>query len=148
MAGIESRWDLGSQLLLDGLGIGAGRRCLEVGRRRIAGRQDADPRFEQVTEAVITFPIRAASDSATTAPQTGPALKSGARPASSCRAARLGRLICRVEALQKVPPGSCWVIRRGSYRGGFGTGIRRRPIVDIESRLHRAWQAGTSCLNA
>jgi SAM-dependent methyltransferase len=31
LAGIESLWDPGSQLLLDGLGIGAGWRCLEVG---------------------------------------------------------------------------------------------------------------------
>jgi len=31
LAGIESLWDPGSRLLLDGLGIGAGWRCLEVG---------------------------------------------------------------------------------------------------------------------
>jgi SAM-dependent methyltransferase len=31
LAGIESLWDPGSQRLLDGLGIGAGWRCLEVG---------------------------------------------------------------------------------------------------------------------
>ena len=31
LAGIESLWDPGSQQLLDGLGIGAGWRCLEVG---------------------------------------------------------------------------------------------------------------------
>ncbi|BBY08208.1 class I SAM-dependent methyltransferase [Mycobacterium noviomagense] len=31
MAGIERLWDPGSQALLDELGIGAGRRCLEVG---------------------------------------------------------------------------------------------------------------------
>jgi SAM-dependent methyltransferase len=31
LAGIESLWDPGSQLLLDGLGIGVGWRCLEVG---------------------------------------------------------------------------------------------------------------------
>lgn len=30
LAGIESLWDPGSQALLDGLGIGAGWRCLEV----------------------------------------------------------------------------------------------------------------------
>jgi hypothetical protein len=43
-AGMESLSDPGSRPLLDGLGIGAGWRCLEVGGRRLAGQLDGRSR--------------------------------------------------------------------------------------------------------